>query len=140
MRMLSIIALAAASLMLPACSATTMAAPENLLPAVADNTTADETIGLTVEIDFIAAAKGLTIAAKSGLIKGDDATKALAIKEDAFRGVCITRAAYDLANKRERSAEEKARCDHLLPDILPNFLSAEASAKALISQLLKLIP
>ena len=143
MRKFSVISLiAAAAMSLAACAplAKSVGPPDNLVPDIAASTTADERLGLGVEIAFTAAVKGVIIATRAGLIKGEDADKVRAIKDEAFKGVCITRAAYDLANAIPRSADEKQRCDHLLPSILPTFGTAETAAKSAIRRLLALIP
>lgn len=93
--------LVAVSLALSACAGPN-AASDGGLPAapaeIADTTTLDEQVALSVELAYQAAGLAVKTAADTGILRGDAAASVAALDRKAYAAVRAVRRAYDTGN------------------------------------------
>lgn len=99
MRILAIAAAALAVVSLTACDTVGNLTPPPSPSSIADKTTLDEKVAITVETGATAAAELATLAVKAGVIKGTTNLERLrSANAELRRAVAATRAAYNAGN------------------------------------------
>lgn len=98
--------------------------------------TVDDKIGSSVEIAYQAAALAERTALKAGFVSPAQASRLLLLDNQAYKYVCYTRTAYDLANGKSPSARADACPAATKSGTIPSYADAARSALTILKEII----